>query len=139
MIKINAEQTNWLKENFALSKKDFPKDFYEPKEIIDYLLGLSNFRGFEHQNSQSDLLSFIEASYLSMTSRETNKVGFIRIFIQFEYLITVLEEKEYYELLSNFTTMMSCFLRAVEITNDIDFSYKLFELGFKKTDAGFVI
>ena len=139
MIKINITQTLWLKQNFALTKKDFPKDFYEPKDIIQMLLGLHHFKGVEHYNSKCESLSFIEEAYLSMAASQANIKGFIKIFTQFDYLMKLLERKEYYELLSNFTTMMNCFLKAVDLKKNADFDYILFDLGFTKSGNSFSV
>ena len=139
MLKINKEQEDWLRKNFRLTLNDFPTDFMEEKNLIDYLLGLFDFRGMEYHYSESQSLSFIEDCYLSILANESNKQPFTEILNLFEFLIIASREKDYYELLANLTEMMDCILKAVEMINDLYFYDCIIELGFNEKDGDFYI
>ena len=106
MVKLNKEQSEWLKENFALSKRDLPNDFYEPKEITDILIGKEDYRGLDYKGEGMD---FIDDVLFSYTGKGANTILlYCRMTNQFIFLHEKSLLKEYYECAANIAELLHC-------------------------------
>ena len=123
MKKINKEQSEWLKKNFGLSKRDLPTDFYNPSELAEILCGTGLFRDKTHQG---DSMSFIEDCLISLFLTTENKKKFELLFSQLHnHWIAESKKLEYYELLSNLNEMNEHFVEFVKQANDQQIDYEV--------------
>ena len=99
MIVLNNDQSNWIKKNFNLSKRDFPTDFCDIDDFIKILQGKHYYRGKDYKGDNQD---FVDDCLLSFYARESNEKQFIRIFTQLHrFWIPESLKLEYYELVEN--------------------------------------
>lgn len=134
MIKLNEEQSLWMRNNFCLQKQDFPTDFYEIKDFIELICGCGVFRGEDYKG---DSHCFVEECLFSLFAIPKNKTRFNKLFLQLEnYWIKESLNNEYYELSQNLNTLHSIFKVFVEQANLIQAEYEvnslLSELGMKE-------
>lgn len=126
MIKIPKEQSDWMKSNFFLSKKDFPSDFLDPKDFLETICGEQYFRGLDYKG---DSMSFVDDCLCSFSISPENKNKFNRIFTQLHnYWIKEALKKEYYELLVNLNELNENFIEFVKQADDQQAEYNVIHL-----------
>lgn len=126
MNKIPKIQEIWIRENFALSKRDFPTDFWSPKDLIEMLVNGLKFRGLDYNGEKTN---FSEDCTKSISISVNNKLKFNNcIFPQFYYLMQECLDNEYYELLNNMNIIGKCFAKSVQDCNDLLISKEITRL-----------
>jgi hypothetical protein len=116
MNKLSLEEEGWLIKNFALSSRDLPIDFIEPKEYIEILFGKSFYRPVEWP---ADSLNFAEELYMAVLGHEeVNKERFKKLVMQMLYLESECERLEYYLLLGNIKELIKSLKETTRLYND---------------------
>ena len=106
MIKLNAEESKWLSVNFALSKRDLPNDFYEPKKLINILIGKEDYRGLDYKG---DSMSFIDDVLFSYIGKGAEFIVlYCKLVNQLIYLHKESLSNEYYECSVNISELLHC-------------------------------
>lgn len=119
LIKINDEQKDWLKNNFALSKRDLPSPFFNRKELIEMLNGNNHFVSYLY-GEKDDIPYIFHCTcmvYATKNRKKDNLLKFNNLLNQLFYLSNECRKLEYYELLGNIHDMMISLRKFEELWN----------------------
>ncbi len=131
MDKIPVVQSEWLKKHFELTEKDWPSEFWEPKDICKILIGEYSFRGLDYEGNSD---SFSDECGFSLADHR-NKDKIYGICVHFAFLMEKCKTLEFYELLSNFKEMLENFEYAFRALKNQDEDEQLYYL---LVDAGII-
>jgi len=135
MIRINEEQRNWMKKRFFFNEYQFPVDFLDRKEFLDFIFGGDGFR-FDPDDDDDDddrhnyeiMDCFFDYCMAALQTSPDNRKKIFNIFYEIIEIKDECEENDFLELGFNLEEILICFQGAVNWLYEIKCETQLNDL-----------